>query len=206
MRSVRVLRLVAPSAHAGDMSSSLRGGSPARDAAPRTAHGRPSPNHHWGYLDTTYGRYGSITTHLVVYPPGSRAVERRVANAVRMATPILLVVAVSAWTVMLGVGLDPWMSFVVVVAVSVGAAMVSARITSRVRRASAAAWTWRSALSPVEGDALLEARLIEIAGLLEASAERLDACQIGRDQHMRAWCEAFDEVSASSTSPGRATY
>jgi len=152
----------------------------------------------WGHISRSTGRYGSVTTHLVVYPPDSFDRERLWADASRTLTPLGIGGAVIAAIVLLGTGASPELTLLSIAGLFVIGWVVLSSRTIGVRRKSASIWVCTSAISPDHDRSRAQTHLEALAETMTEAASARRAGTITADQYTRAWRNVFGEVTLLS--------
>ncbi|WP_335622609.1 DUF6611 family protein [Microbacterium aurantiacum] len=172
--------------------------SPRLDSPPRrAASGQIAPHRdfrsqRWGHLSQSTGRYGSVTTHLLVHAPGSTSEKRPPADSPYTITPVGISGSVFvAVVVLFSIGLPFELALLALAGVFViGGGLISSR-TIALRRRSASAWAWASAISPRDRQSYLQIRLTDLAETMAEATRARRQGMISEREYLRTWHDVF---------------
>lgn len=155
----------------------------------------------WGRLSTTVTRYGSASSTLVVYPPGTSVEQRRRLRAAHAWPSLGLVLLAAVAALALGGGDAAGAAVAVTVGYAVGAVGL-ARSTARIRHASARASAHVSLLI-ADGTATAVSddfdSLARIAAALRRADRELDCGRLTPLEHELVWAAAHQAVATIAT-------
>lgn len=137
----------------------------------------------WGYVSRTAGRYGIVSSRLVVYPPDAPEGRRLFADLSHRFTPLAVIGGVLAWAALCGLGATPELAALAVLLVAVPVAIFLAVKAAPVRRRAVAISSCCSALRP---DAIQGAGSALLSGIIR------------EDAFDRVWRAVYAEVAQSS--------
>jgi hypothetical protein len=156
-----------------------------------------APTCEWGYVTTSFGRYGYVMRHLVMYPPDAPSADVSWAVIARY-FPTIAVGAGVIGMVAAGMTRMPFALAVLSITVLVGPAWVIVACRSAPVRARAA--SLRSYVSPLAPDAGAQARELLLIGLACAMIEAAEARAAGAlsmDDYKLEWCRAYSTTLAT---------
>ncbi|SMH45610.1 hypothetical protein SAMN06295885_2574 [Rathayibacter oskolensis] len=148
----------------------------------------------WGHLTTTVTRYGSASSTLVVYPPGTPADERRRQHLAESWSTIGFVLLL-AFAALALTGADAWWIASILTLLYGAGGLALARTTARTRRASAHASAHASLLADATlGDDI--DHLASLAAVLRRADADLDEGELTPVEHELVWTAVHRAVAA----------
>lgn len=158
-----------------------------------TEPGSPSPQ--WGYVLRSTGRYGSVTSHLVVYPPDTTDEARRWAHAARYAPPLGAAATTVGWLALLAAGAPPEVALLGVAA-AVGAAWAAIGVLAApVRRRSVAVWSCTSAIASDAAQDLTEMHILRLSATMKDAATARIRGELSPREFHDVWVQAYAEAA-----------
>ncbi|WP_424937032.1 MULTISPECIES: DUF6611 family protein [Bacteria] len=152
----------------------------------------------WGYVSRTAGRYGIVSSRLVVYPPDAPEGRRLFADLSHRFTPLAVIGGVLAWAALCGLGATPELAALAVLLVAVPVAIFLAVKAAPVRRRAVAISSCCSALRPDAEDLACSERLEVLAAAIQGAGSALLSGIIREDAFDRVWRAVYAEVAQSS--------
>lgn len=156
----------------------------------------------WGYVSRTAGRYGIVSSRLVVYPPDAPEERRLFADLSHRFTPLAVIGGVLAWAALCGLGATPELAALAVLLVAVPVAVVLAVKAAPVRRRTVTVSSCCSALRPDADDLVCSERLEALAATLQGAESALRSGVIREDAFDRVWRAVYAEAVAQSSGEG----
>ena len=153
----------------------------------------------WGYVSRTAGRYGIVSSRLVVYPPDAPEERRLFADLSHRFTPLAVIGGVLAWAALCGLGATPELAVLAVLLVVVPVAVVLAVKAAPVRRRTVAVSSCCSALRPDAADLACSERLEMLAATIQGASSALRSGVVREDAFDRVWRAVYAEVEAQSS-------
>ncbi|MDR6867054.1 hypothetical protein J2Y69_001653 [Microbacterium resistens] len=137
----------------------------------RRAHASAGPLPRWGYVSRTAGRYGTVSSRLVVYPPGATDEQRFAADLAHRYAPIAVMGGVLGWAILSGLGWSPEGAAVLMALATIPAGVFLAVRAAPVRRRTMALATCCFAARPQDRDLAELNRFEALAGAIEGAAD-----------------------------------
>ncbi|QHC58639.1 DUF6611 family protein [Rathayibacter sp. VKM Ac-2760] len=157
----------------------------------------------WGHLTTTVSRYGSASSTLVVYPPGTPADERRLLRLAE-ALPVLGLALLGGFAVLALLGADAIPLAITAAALYIAGVVLLAQRTARTRQGSARVTVTASLLVSGTGDTDDFDSLAAVAAALRRADDRLRNGHFSPLEHEMVWSAAHQAVTTLDLSSRRA--
>ncbi|GAA4480214.1 DUF6611 family protein [Microbacterium panaciterrae] len=175
-----------------------------RTAAPGRAPSHPvlrRPRPHWGYLSRSVGRYGVVSSVLVIYSPDASEHDRRRADLSRVYPPIAGGTALIAWIGLSAAGLPLLPSALVLAVLVIPLGILLAVRSGPTRHAAATVWSCTPLLGEDDEQASGRRRLDALADTIQAASLAYRRREIDPDRFERIWRSVHLHAMASAPAP-----
>lgn len=153
----------------------------------------------WGFVTNSEGRYGSLSTRLVIYPPGASRRDRSWAHLARVFPPVAIAVSILVGVALAVCGIPSLWAYGVPAVIMALAWVALAVKSSSLRRRSVEVLAWTSAISPDAADFDDRERIETFVRSLAAAERALNDRGIDRAVYDNIWTAVYETARAAAS-------